>query len=189
MDFVTLATEHQRVLRMLDQMLDDSDDPQQASYSGAPPIGETVVGSTYGAISDSAAATIARPLFSKNAEAELYLLACNFLLYVALVIVVILVCRIYFPEALESNVTASQRPRNYKYRVAEEQTIDEDESYGSEDEDERGEDVLDSSDDEKTNFLDFQQESLSRKQVLQRLIFCCIMLNLTFVLWGVLQVQ
>jgi hypothetical protein len=37
--------------------------------------------------------------------------------------------------------------------------------------------------------LEFQQESLSRKQVLQRLIFCCIMLNVTFVLWGALQVR
>ena len=124
-------------------------------------------------------------------------------------IVVIIVCRIYFPEALQSRVTPAQQrsaARNYNYRVAEEQLFepygdDDEEDYGSEDDDEdgvlaeSGEEVLDSSSDEQEGeggsptFLEFQQESLSRKKVLQRLIFCCIMLNITFVTWGALQVR
>lgn len=189
MDFFTLATESHRLLRKLDQMLgEDSDDPPSPlTYGGAPPIEDTAIGgSTYEAMSESATATVSRPIFSKHAEAELYLLATNFLLYVALVIVVIIVCRIYFPETLQSRPTTARR---YSYRVAEEQIKYEDESYGSDEEGETGDEILDSSDDEKHNFLDFQQEKLSRKQVLQRLIFCCVMLNFTFVLWGVLQVR
>jgi adenosine 3'-phospho 5'-phosphosulfate transporter B2 len=38
-----------------------------------------------------------------------------------------------------------------------------------------------------TNLFEFQQSSLSRLQVIRRLVFCSLMLNLTFVLWGVLQ--
>jgi len=48
---------------------------------------------------DAAVTAETPPLFSKNAEAELLLLATNFLLYTAIRIVVILVCRVYFPEA------------------------------------------------------------------------------------------
>jgi hypothetical protein len=186
MDFVALATESHRLLRKLDEMLgEDTDDPRSPTYGGAPPLEDTAVGLTYEVMSETATATVSRPIFSKHAEAELYLLATNFLLYVALVIVVIIVCRIYFPETLQSRPTTARR---YSYRVAEEQINYEDESYGSDEEGEAGDEVLDSSDDEKNNFLEFQQESLNRKQVLQRLIFCCVMLNFTFVLWGVLQV-
>jgi hypothetical protein len=68
------------------------------------------------------------------------------------------------------------------------------------------EEVLDSDDDEgegllpnesnkghapiprRMSLLEFQQESLSKTQVLQRLVFCSLMLNITFVMWGALQV-
>lgn len=37
------------------------------------------------------------------------------------------------------------------------------------------------------NFLEFDQEQTSRSQVIKRLLFCSLMLNITFVAWGVLQ--
>ena len=43
--------------------------------------------------------TVTQPLLPRAAEAELYLLATNFLLYVAMVLIITLVARIYFPEA------------------------------------------------------------------------------------------
>jgi hypothetical protein len=39
------------------------------------------------------------------------------------------------------------------------------------------------------NFLEFDQDRMSRTQVFQRLVFCSLMLNITFVAWGVLQVR
>ena len=38
-------------------------------------------------------------------------------------------------------------------------------------------------------FLEFEQMSLSKAEVMKRLAICVIMLNLTFVTWGVLQVR
>lgn len=81
------------------------------------------------------------------------------------------------------------------------------EYYGSDPEDEDGDvedeaEVLDSDDEEETKVLrrpptkkrssffleEFTQESLTKAQVLRRLVFCSLMLNLTFVTWGVIQV-
>ena len=150
------------------------------------------------------------------------MLATNFLLYVALVIVVILVCRIYFPELLlarspsgrnshrRHHTKSSAASSHYKYRVADPlpppasktddgyHDDDDEMNYGTDDDD-----GIDDDDNEPDALFDgkhhpdhprkfsleFQQESLSRKQVLQRLIFCCIALNVTFVLWGALQVR
>ena len=39
------------------------------------------------------------------------------------------------------------------------------------------------------NFMEFDQERMTKSQVLKRLLFCCIVLNITFVAWGVLQVR
>jgi len=39
----------------------------------------------------------------------------------------------------------------------------------------------------KPQFLEFDQDRLSKAQVVQRLLFCSFMLNVTFVAWGVLQ--
>lgn len=41
--------------------------------------------------------------------------------------------------------------------------------------------------DSDRNFLEFDQERAPRSQVIKRLLFCSLMLNVTFVLWGVLQ--
>jgi hypothetical protein len=190
MDFITLAVEQSRILRALDEMLGDDTDNVGGSSSAASFHLADHTAQAQLDVSSGMDSIAARPLFSKNAEAELYLLATNFLLYVALVIVVILVCRIYFPEALVSR-SHQTRPRSYNYRVAEEQEADE-EDYVSDEEDLRLNAAADGNgrnDRSASDFFDFEQESLSRKQVLQRLAFCCCMLNLTFVMWGALQVR
>jgi len=146
----------------------------------------------------------AQPLLSPTAEAELHLLATNFLLYVAMVIITIMVAKIYFPESLQRNPQSARMGRSFSYRVAEEQL---NEYYGSDaeesDEDGFNDEVLDSDGEEydtpvsrgaqqaqdrqRLNFLEFHQESLTKAQVLKRLIGVAFLLNLTFVIWGVLQ--
>lgn len=189
MDFISLATEQHRLLRFLDEMLGEDDPPETArSEMDVLPAPSPMLQDA-GAMEEGVDEV--RPIFSHNAEMELYQLATNFLLYVALVIVVILVCRIYFPECL---IARKPEPRrgNYKYRVAEEQN----ENF-EEDDDEEEEELLASSStsserrgfQSQASFLEFQQERLSRTQVLQRLAFCSILLNVTFVVWGALQVR
>jgi hypothetical protein len=83
--------------------------------------------------------------------------------------------------------------------------------YGSENDDDDDEDeVLDSGDNDdddddddeeesdllrnnpnhskRYNILEFDQDRTSKAQVMQRLLFCSLMLNITFVTWGALQV-
>jgi hypothetical protein len=214
MDFITLAAQQHRLLRRLDEMLGDDDEAVEDAAAASLPSLEQ---QTQWALSypDAAAATpsaatttttTTRPLLSPAAEAELYLLATNFLLYVAMVIVVIIVCRVYFPESLRSR---PRIPRRYDYRVAA-AVEDDEEPVGSsegeeveEDDDESDlDEVLDSGDEGDdlmeplthpkggpSNVLEFEQESLSKRQVLQRLVLCCVMLNVTFVMWGALQVR
>jgi hypothetical protein len=220
MDFITLATETdpRRLMRLLgiDSNVDNDsneNDEQRFLLSNNSTVSK-------------------QPLLSKTAEAELYLLATNFLLYVAMVIIATLVAKIYFPVALQGAhaVSPRDRARHFSYRrrrnggSAVQQEEEEEEYYGSDVEDEEdeglgehggsdGDDVdelLDSGDDDENdnnagarrtssgrgattsrrrfNFLEFQQASLSKAQVIQRLVFCCLMLNITFVLWGALQV-
>jgi adenosine 3'-phospho 5'-phosphosulfate transporter B2 len=168
MDFITIATESSRGLRWLDE-----------------------------AISTTTQDTETRPLLSKSAEAELYLLATNFLLYVAMVIITTMVAKIYFPESLErGNAPPIMRTRSYSYmRTApsRDEEDEEDDYYGSDEEevDEYTDELLDSDDNEDVPLqqreLESQQESLNRGQVMRRLVFCSLMLNITFVCWGVLQ--
>ena len=202
MDFITLASQQQRFLRRLDEMLGDDDAVENYDTAAAPPPPAVENGSSHQtqwvqSYTDDPAATT-RPLLSPAGEAELYLLATNFLLYVAMVIVVIIVCRVYFPESLRPR---PRIPRKYDYRVVEERA--ESEGDDQEEDDDDGSDlgeILDSGDEaddlmepltqrRRSNFLEFQQESLSKQQVLQRLVLCCVMLNVTFVMWGALQVH
>jgi len=161
-----------------------------------------------------------RPLLSPSAEAELYLLASNFLLYVAMVIITTFIAKIYFPSCLESRHQAEEHnnnnttiSRSHKYKMVvggdgqnrgivldleEDNDDDESESDGGEFEDE----YLDSGDEGESSYLEagnssstttrptmleFDQDTMSRAQVLKRLLFCTLMLNVTFVTWGVLQ--
>jgi hypothetical protein len=201
MDFVTLANEQHRLLRSLEQML-ASDDTKQNNYS------------------TSASTPATRPLFSKTAEDELFLLATNFLLYVAMVLVVIMVCKIYFPEMLRTRSSIEGYPirsRTFNYRVKEggkaseggligdDGHIDESSDEDDDDEEEDDDEVLDSDSeghnrrplrskatndrDAVSNFLEFQQDTMPKSQVLKRLVLCSIMLTITFVSWGALQVR
>jgi adenosine 3'-phospho 5'-phosphosulfate transporter B2 len=131
-----------------------------------------------------------------------------------MVIITIMVAKIYFPEALErvQHHTTPHNVRSYSYRMARSQDVEE--YYASdaeEEEEERNkniepEEILDSDDEalpegssnaasafqqqqqqQTAGFLDFDSGSLSRLQVLRRLTFCCLMLNITFVAWGALQ--
>lgn len=174
MDFLSLANDHHRLLRHLDQMLGDDD--AYSTDPGIPIVTPNVPGATPPAMAP-------KPFLSHNAESELYLLATNFLLYTAMVIVVILVCRIYFPEWLEGR--EELRPRTFDYRVAEEQDYfdDEDDELDGKDGDDEDSDETE----QHANYFEFQPETMTRSQVLQRLAFCCFMLNATFVTWGALQ--
>eukprot|EP00934_Nitzschia_sp_Nitz4_P007986 Nitzschia sp. Nitz4//scaffold99_size76975//23002//24863//NITZ4_005570-RA/size76975-snap-gene-0.0-mRNA-1//1//CDS//3329560832//7976//frame0 len=151
-------------------------------------------------------ATDSPPLLSKSAEAELYLLATNFLLYVAMVIITTLVAKIYFPETLERHSEVRPMRRTYSYHRREDNIAGKDPSERTPDdllvaaEDEH---VLYSDDDDEEVYsleneellaeepvkgvLEFDQEQTSRTKVVQRLLFCSLMLNVTFVTWGALQ--
>lgn len=206
-----------------------------------------------GAVADSSS-----PLLSPTAEAELFLLATNFLLYVAMVIITTMVCKIYFPQSLERGSAESQgvsssrmsyvRVRSIGSRQGSTENDEEGKGknmssyYSSDNEDESsmegagGEDEEDFSSDEDDdkggssdeesesdglllemeepdaggvagstphrrrnkfggrkraisggNFLEFDQTTTSRNDVMKRLGLCVLMLNLTFVTWGVLQ--
>lgn len=130
----------------------------------------------------STAAT--KPLLSPSADAELYVLATNFLLYVAMVIITIMVCRIYFPFLLERGE-----------HVAEEEPVSRDANLLELEEDEEDDAAATSATGETEplttplglSVFDFDQRANDKMSVMKRLIFCCVMLNVTFVTWGVLQ--
>jgi hypothetical protein len=219
MDFITLAaeTDPRQMLRYLTDVTGEDDDmgfvrSSQQSAAAAISTGTSAATGSYTAPIDADYDLADRPVFSRTAEAELYMLATNFLVYVSLVIVTIVVAKIYFPELLERGSPSEPRARSYSYRMAEAQASEE--YYGSDADDEEVDDgdgdnddeVLDSGDEVEeedrdllnrrrrplssqiASLLEFQQESLSKAQVLKRLVFCSVMLNVVFVLWGALQV-
>ena len=202
MDFITLAeqTNPRRILRQLDQFL-GNDDEYDPTNTGSP---ASTIYHDMAAEDAKARENGLNPFLSETAEAELYLLATNFLLYVAMVIITTMVAKIYFPELLERD-TSTVAARNFSYRVASEQEEEDFYATDSEDIDEDEEELnefLDSDDDEhvgqfasrrlssrdEPGFLDVN-DSLSKAQVLKRLLFCSLMLNITFVMWGALQVS
>jgi hypothetical protein len=221
-----------------------------------------------------------RPMLSPIAEAELFMLATNFLLCkfktlnkrylliestlkvnlvlsfiylilltsidVAIVLIITMIAKIYFPEALE-RTEAPQSPRSYNYRISNEQNKEDpehenfitSETDSSFDEDfqfiadsqalidgdlaptgstqrlvgrrsknksnlsisaatAEGASSSSKSNDDDPNIIPsaysmveksfaFEQESTSKHDVLKRLFYCVISLNVTFVIWGVLQ--
>jgi len=152
------------------------------------------------------------PLLSPSASAELFNLATNFLLYVAMVIIITMVAKIYFPESLDRSMAADLDVRSHSvsYKMVDEEEL----SSESESEDET-ESLVDSKiieDDneamtpkrkskqnvkkkkeaskKESNFsidIGFDQENTSKAVVLKRLLNCILLLNITFVAWGVLQ--
>lgn len=114
-----------------------------------------------------------------------------------------MICKIYFPDALERSspdeMPGTTRTYNYR-RVNEDEIFNRTNSYYSSDEDDvEGEDQdreekrksslnrTNSNPNRFPDVLSFDQENTSKGVVIRRLIFCVIMLNVTFVTWGVLQ--
>jgi UAA transporter family len=116
-----------------------------------------------------------------------------------MVIITTLIAKLYFPECLERREIEPQTPRSYAYRMVDGQSdimeddelieVEEDEYLDSDGE--REEKSLmhsnNSSSNMRSSILDFNQESMSKAQVLKRLFFCIFMLNTTFVIWGLIQ--
>lgn len=239
-DFVDLAESSRwlidRVLRSQD---DDFVNLEAASATG--PAGESSFPGASGAASppsdsilkslvyEDAYTATTTPFLSKSAEAELYMLATNFLLYVAMVIITTIIAKIYFPESLERGSDVPTIRRKYAYRrqdgtpdnsavnssrgetssleVADEEEDEMEALYSDGEDSGDGYDGVDPleplvTDQEEEDplfsdatgggssprrILEFDQEKSSRAKVFQRLLFCSLMLNLTFVTWGALQ--
>jgi hypothetical protein len=200
------------------------------------------------------------PMLSPSAEAELYLLATNFLLCkyklyicappscqlsvvgrccetlvrllccnrqslthllfdsldVAMILIITMICKIYFPEALERNSSDGDGvpgTRTSLYRRVSDEEYERGSNYYSSDEDVEGgnkevhkegskegkkgettsrpimQSIMEGSKGTTSypDILEFEQKNTSKSGVLRRLAFCVIMLNVTFVTWGVLQ--
>jgi len=194
MDFVSIAsafTQYHRYLHEGDGEDDMLGDYEQSSASI--PISSPGTSAEYlGAENLPDGST--QPLLSRAAEAELFLLATNFLLYVAMVIITTMIAKIYFPETLTPREPTGTRATSY-VRVE-----DNNASYYSDTDDEEKVPMIEeevetprSPPEEKTkggktfDFLDFEQSTASKMEVVKRLLFCSLMLNVTFVTWGLLQ--
>lgn len=178
-----------------------------------------------------------RPLLSPTAESALLSLCTNFLLYVAMVLITVMVARIYFPSWLEPREELSDANRRRSSAHSYMNVIEENASYSDEEEDDDGggddeeEDFIEAGtgavagrikksykDDVNllggdggeegrasaadgtpppparklstiSTFLDYDQETMSRESVYTNLAICAVMLNVTFVSWGLLQVR
>ena len=153
-----------------------------------------------------------RPLLSPTAEAALFELSTNFLLYCAMVLITTMVAKIYFPSWLEPrDAPMPHYSRNYmdsirdsyKSDLSDEDDEDEDEEElmgellskkeegGNNNQESTGEEeaaAASLSRRASSSFLfDYDQSSESKRSVYTNLAICAVMLNLTFVSWGLLQ--
>lgn len=128
---------------------------------------------------------------------------------VAMIIIITMICKVYFPEALERSISEENgmpatRTSVFRRISDDEETAKEHHYYSS---DEEGEDANkqekgslmkeyrddpnDASprkgDSALNDVMAFEQQNTSKGEVLRRLAFCVIMLNVAFVTWGVLQ--
>mmetsp|Transcript_9426 Transcript_9426/g.13928 ORF Transcript_9426/g.13928 Transcript_9426/m.13928 type:complete len:559 (-) Transcript_9426:425-2101(-) len=240
MDFFTLATatSARNLLRYLEGNDGTAEDDDFTNLYGSSSHTTTTHGdsmngeeSSYAGANMDSTLTGNRPLLSPSAEAELYLLATNFLLYVAMVIITTMIAKIYFPALLERDNSAYQS-RSVAYQRVHTSVSDSYYSSDAEDDDdvdeeddgnfdlngeenqqkeseglvmeiERGSIVEKQQKKKKmqrtgsnetggespTNLLafEFDQSTTSRATVLKTLTGCSLMLNLTFVTWGLLQ--
>ena len=143
-----------------------------------------------------------------GAGAELTVLAQNFLLYIALVIITALLQHYYFPESIkagqEEAAQAMQRAAAVAAAAEEEEglTMTEEGSPAASEEEEDEErstkksaELPSSSSKKKNSSLGsvlavddaFDQETSSKREVLSRLSVCVVGLLLSFLVWGVLQ--
>ena len=167
-----------------------------------------------------------------------------FNLDVAIVLIITMVAKIYFPESLERTIPTKTSPRSYNYRrvsmdVDDKSTISADnESHNNNNNTNNNNDDTKNNDDDniggmyesdwshdedfqfiaeqqalvegdlapigstkrligrtpteaagtnRFNHFSFEQENTSKTDVLKRLLICVISLNVTFIIWGVLQ--
>lgn len=123
--------------------------------------------------------TPSRPLLSPTSEAELLNLATNFLLYVAMIIIIIIVAKVYFPGSLTRREIG---PRTEAYL-----RLSSTDSYYEEECEEDSVSKEGSEEDKRDSYLEFDMTHSSRNQVFKRLMLCSVMLIITFVTWGALQ--
>ena len=266
MDFIQLANAahetSRAIVRMLLEQQDDNDDsddfvrienePSMSRYHGSSLEGTTNLqrvddvdySITGGGGGGGVPQMEDRPFLSPTAESALLSLCTNFLLYVAMVLITVLVARIYFPSWLEprSGVDATggdaAPTRVLEQLHALSTTFEDDDEEDDEDDDEEEEefigtvkintprreeerkkgysdnlvDILDADNEEvgqliepnnrwgkiisatetgsNVTFLDswrLPTESMSKESVYSNLAICAIMLNVTFVSWGLLQ--
>lgn len=184
MDFASLATAtnsfHRSVVNRWLEGQDDFSNLAISTTTALPPLEQNIE---------------QRPLLSPAAEAELFMLATNFLLYVALVIIVVIVAQIYFPESLQRNMPTTATTRSIYHTLYEGDEEEEDINLEEEDEEDLATNSKQQKEKRKPQFsLEFMQDdedpenATSKFIVLKRLSFCAVVLNVTFVLWGVLQV-
>lgn len=133
-------------------------------------------------------------LHGKDAGTELFVLATNFLLYIALVILTVLLQRMYFPDSLQE-AEQSRRQREHDKDPVEE--VEMEPLTSSEvpldhlpSQVEQPQMRRSSSLSEMASLIDFQnfnQQHMTKNQVLGRLLHCALGLNLSFLIWGILQ--
>jgi len=142
--------------------------------------------------STTPAASLSNPsskLISNRAEEELLDLAQNFLLYVAMVIIVVMVTRIYWPHLLkrgraDDSAFGSGAGGRNQVGVEEDSNLTElvekkNRRSSRRRQSDRAQQVSDA--------LSFNQESTEKDVVLKRLLLCFFGLNFSFVCWGILQ--
>jgi hypothetical protein len=243
MDFADIATATSQAVRYGSRML------LETGTAAAEDAGDAGTTTTKG--SGSGIPTQTSPFMSPAAEAELFLLATNFLLYVAMVIITTIVAKIYFPESLTRGGNANSGMMSFHNspsssgsghghghhhnHVSVDLIDDDDDDSSDDDSDEKDSDDSDDSDDshnERESLLldleyeadgvagaaaqkkqrkkkalsptsaahaerqrsfpinlEFDQEHTSKAVVMKRLMFCAVVLNITFIAWGVLQVR
>jgi adenosine 3'-phospho 5'-phosphosulfate transporter B2 len=212
MDFISFA--QSTSFKAVRRYLQEDDDFSQLDTTHASHTSDSILDMTKeaAALSTNDDNLENAPMLSPSAEAELYLLATNFLLYVAMILIITMICKIYFPEALERNSSDEDGvpgTRTSLYRRVSDEEYERGSNYYSSDEDAEGgnkEGNKEGKKGETTNrpimqsilegskgttsypdLLEFEQKNTSKSGVLRRLAFCVIMLNVTFVTWGVLQ--
>ena len=160
-----------------------------------------------------------RPLLSPTAEAVLMQLSTNFLLYVAMVLITVMVAKIYFPSWLAPREEGAAERRSsqhrymdvmqdaYKSDLSDEEGDEEEEDIRGDGGDGSGALFLDADaeiDCDETGYartksrmsrtrsssflFEYDQEEESKRSVYTNLAICAVMLNVTFVSWGLLQV-
>ncbi|KAL7497918.1 hypothetical protein ACHAWT_009427 [Skeletonema menzelii] len=148
-----------------------------------------------------------RPLLSPTAEAALLELSTNFLLYCAMVLITTMVAKIYFPSWLEPREAPKPHlSHNYMDVIRDSYKSDLSDEEDDEDEEELMGGLLIATEEGENNnqesgkgtsslrrkasssyIFDYDQSSESKQSVYTNLAICAIMLNLTFVSWGLLQ--